>query len=51
MANRAASDFLALVLAGDVRLVTGNDRLLALTSGSSVGEMDMITAACRSASV
>lgn len=29
MANRAASDFLALVLAGDVRLVTGNDQRLA----------------------
>ena len=51
MAKGAASDFLALVLAGDVRLVRGDDRPIVLTSGSTIGEMGVITGECRSASV
>ena len=51
MAHGEVSDVLALVLAGDVRLRTSNDRQVVLGPGQTVGEMGVITGQPRSASV
>jgi CRP-like cAMP-binding protein len=51
MAQGEVSDVLALVLAGDVRLRTSNDRQVVLGPGQTVGEMGVITGQPRSTSV
>jgi len=51
MAQGDTSDVLALVVAGDVRLRRGDGRQVVLGPGQTVGEMGVITGACRSVSV
>jgi CRP-like cAMP-binding protein len=51
MAQGGISDFLALVLAGEVRLRSRDDREVVLGPGQTVGEMGVITGERRSVTV